>query len=78
MKTEIEYTNHTLYIFFDGEIDKKGINRLKHKLYHILNEYQIVDIIMDIRNAKLIAQDSFYDFLDDYDAMYGGNLEVVE
>lgn len=77
-KTEIEYSRDTLYINLEGMVNKKNIQVLKRKLYHILDEYAIMDIVIDIKNTRLLDKDAFYELLDDYDIQYGGNLEVME
>ena len=77
-KTEIEFSKNTLYINIEGIINKKNIQSLKKKVFYIIDEYNINNIVVDIRKMKTMDQDAFYDFLDDYDIEYGGNLEVVE
>lgn len=77
-KTEIEFSRNTLYISVRGIANKKNIAELKRKLYYILNEYGIVDIIIDIKDVVAMDKEAFYDLLDDYDIRYGGNLSVAE
>lgn len=77
-KTEIEFSKNTLYITVKGMANKKNIIELKRKLYYILNEYGIADIIIDIKDVALLDKETFYDMLDDYDIRYGGNLNVLE
>lgn len=77
-KTEIEFSRNTLYVSIKGIATIKNITELKRKLYYILNEYGITDIILDIKDVVSMDKNAFYDFLDDYDIRYGGNLSVVE
>lgn len=77
-KDTMEYTKDTLFISVEGVVNKNHIRELKRKLYSILNEYSIEDIIIDLSNIHEMDQDAFYDFLDDYDIKYGGNLVVTE
>ncbi len=77
-KTDIEYSRDTLYVNLEGIVNKKNIQILKKKLYYILDEYNILDIVINIQNTRMIDKDEFYELLDDYDIKYGGNLEVVE
>ncbi len=77
-KTDIEYSRDTLYVNLEGIVNKKNIQILKKKLYCILDEYNILDIVINIQNTRMIDKDEFYELLDDYDIKYGGNLEVVE
>ncbi len=77
-KTDMEYSRDTLYVNLEGIVNKKNIQILKKKLYYILDEYNILDIVINIHNTRMIDKDEFYELLDDYDIKYGGNLEVVE
>lgn len=77
-KTEIEFSKNTLYVSVKGMANKKNIIELKRKLYYILNEYGIADIVIDIKDVAFLDKETFYDMLDDYDIKYGGNLSVVE
>lgn len=77
-KSEIEFSKNTLYISVKGIANNKNIIELKRKLYYILNEYGMTDIIIDIRDVISLDKEAFYDMLDDYDIKYGGNLNIVE
>jgi len=77
-KTEIEFSKNVLYVSIYGMATTKNILELKRKLYYILNEYGVTDIIVDIKKVVAMDKEAFYDFLDDYDIKYGGNLSVVE
>ena len=77
LETTMEYTRNTLYVKIQGCANKKGIQDLKRKMYHIIDDYDITDIVINIKGLKEIDKECFYDFLDDYDIEYGGNLEVV-
>ncbi len=74
---KMEYTKNTLYISLKGHVHKKGVLELKRKLYHILDDYGVMDIILDIRETSYVDRETFYSFLDDYDSKYGGNLDVI-
>lgn len=78
MKTEIIYSKNTLFITLEGMLLKKQILTLKRKIYYILNEYGVEDIVIDLKQINQIDKEAFYEFLDEYDIKYGGNLEVVE
>lgn len=73
----IEYSKNTLFINIEGLVNKNNINDLKRKLYNIISEYSISDIVIDISKTNDIDKEAFYDFLDDYDIKYGGNLVVM-
>lgn len=77
-KTDIEYSRNTLYISVTGIVNKKNVDQLKRKMYYIINEYGIGNIIIDIKGVINMDKDAFYQFLDDYDVEYGGNLNIVD
>lgn len=77
-KEEFVYHNKTLFINLNGEYNSKNINTLKRKLYSIIDQYGINDIIINQRHITEINKSAFYDMLDEYDIKYGGNLIVEE
>ena len=77
-KEEFIYHNHTLFVNLNGEYTSKNISILKRKLYSIIDQYGINDIIIDQRHITQMDKSAFYDMLDDYDVKYGGNLTVEE
>lgn len=78
MKTDIIYSKNTLYITVEGMLLKKQITTLKQKIYYIINEYSVEDIVIDLKNINSYDKEAFYEFLDDYDIKFGGNLAVIE
>lgn len=78
VKMDFMYTKSTLFITLNGIINKKNISTLKRKMYYIVDEYEIDNIVIDIKNIHTMDYDAFYDFLDNYDIKYQGHLEVVE
>ena len=78
LKTEIEFSRNTLYVSMKGMANSKNILELKRKLYYMLNEYGVTDIIIDIKDVVALDKETFYEMLDDYDIKYGGNLNVIE
>ncbi|MDD2181489.1 MAG: hypothetical protein PHW32_03865 [Bacilli bacterium] len=77
-KTEIEFSRNTLYINIEGNVNRDNLVRLKQKIYYIIDEYNVFDIVINVKNSEYVDTDAFYNFLDEYDIKYGGNLIVVE
>ena len=77
-KTEFIYHNQTLFVNLNGEYNSKNISILKRKLYSIIDQYGINDIVIDRKQITQFDKNAFYDMLDDYDIKYGGNLIVDE
>ena len=72
------YQDNTLYITMSGVYSNRGINKLKQKMYDIVDRYGINDIVIDKKGITHINGSSFYDMLDEYDDKYGGNIIVEE
>lgn len=77
-KMDFTYTKSVLFITLNGIINKKDILTLKRKMYYIIDEYKIDNIVLDIKNINNMDYDEFYNFLDNYDIKYNGHLEVIE
>ena len=77
-KTDIEFSKNTLYIDTEGPINKKNILKLKKKLYYIIEEYNIGDIVLNIKKSNDIDEQALYNFLDEYDELYGGNITLMD
>ena len=69
-KTEIEFSRNTLYINVEGNVNRDNLVRLKQKIYYIIDEYNVFDIVINVKNSEYLDTE--------YDIKYGGNLIVVE
>ncbi|MDD2518872.1 MAG: hypothetical protein PHI05_03295 [Bacilli bacterium] len=77
-KTEIEFSKNTLYINILGNVNRDSLLKLRQKMYYIIDEYNVFDIVINVKNSEYVDMDAFYNFLDEYDIKYGGNLIVVD
>lgn len=77
-KTDIEFTKNTLFIDIEGPINRKNILKLKRKLYYITNEYNIGDIILDIHKSDNIDEEALYNFLEEYEHTFEGNISIMD
>lgn len=66
MKTDIIYSDDTLFIYLEGNINKKGIKKLKDKMNNIINEYQINDVVIDTKNIIENNDIFFNDLVSEY------------
>lgn len=78
MKTDMVYSYDVLYVNVEGNLSKKDVSSLQKKMYAVISEYGIEDIVIDIKGTNKIDKNAFYDMLDDYDLRYGGNLKIME
>lgn len=74
MKTDIVYSDETLFIYLEGNMNKKEIKKLKDKMDNIINEYQINDIVLDTKN--LLKNDS--SFFNELISEYKSNEVVIK
>ncbi len=77
-KTDIEFSKNTLYIDIEGPVNKKNIQKLKRKLYYIVEEYSIGDVVLNVEKGKDIDEQALYNFLDEFDEIYGGNITIMD
>lgn len=77
-KTDIEFCRNTLYIDVEGIINKKNLTNLKKKLYYISSEYSIGKVVLNIQKGKNIDKIALYDFLYEYDEIYGGTITITD
>lgn len=77
-KEEFVYHNRTLFINLSGDYNRKNIGTLKNKMYSIIEQYGIDDIVINKQRISNMDNNAFYDMLDDYDVKYGGKLIVEE
>lgn len=73
---EIYYTNDKLYISITDSISFSLINKLKKKMYHILDIYKINNIEIDIENNDKYDETLIDDLINDYDNKYKGIIIV--
>lgn len=72
------YQDNTLFITMSGVYTNRGINKMKQKMYDIIDRYGINDIVINKKGITHINGSSFYDMLDECDDKYGGNIIVEE
>ncbi len=77
-KTDIEFSKNTLYIDIEGVINKRNLRKLRKKLYYIANEYDVGEIVINTRKGTNIDEEALYNFLDEYDDLYGDNLTIID
>ena len=45
----IFYSNNTLYVNFSDNIDELSISKLRSRVFNILNDYDIENIVLNIK-----------------------------
>lgn len=76
MKTNIIYTNNILTVYFEGGIKKKSLNSFKRKLFSIVDEYQIDNIVFDLSNSDF--NDDLNFLIEDYSRKYNNEIRIIQ
>lgn len=76
MIKDIIFNRNVLSIYLENKINKKNIQILRKRLYYIINEYGVSNIVIHLNNITYMDAEAFYDFLDEYDDEFGGHLKL--
>lgn len=76
MIKDIIFNRNVLSIYLENKINKKNIQILRKRLYYIINEYGVSNIVIHLNNITYMDTETFYDFLDEYDDEFGGHLKL--
>lgn len=76
MKTNIIYTNNILTVYFSGGIRKRSLNSFKKKLFNIVDEYQIDNIVFDLSNSAISDDLNF--LIEDYSKRYNNEIRIIQ
>lgn len=75
MKSDIVYTDETLFVYLEGSMNKKSINTLRKKIYNIVDDYQINDVVIDLKNVR--KKDKNFDLLlKEYQEIYNSEIKL--
>lgn len=71
----IYYMNNTLYVNLNDYIDDMSINNLKSRVFNILDDYDIKNIVLNIISNN---KDNYLidEFIKEYHSKYSGNLLI--
>lgn len=71
----IFYNNNTLYINLEEEINEYNMNKLKSRVFKIVRDYNIDDVILKVNFYK---KDNYLlkDFLNEYENTIGGHIKI--
>ena len=70
----IYYTEKTLYVNLENNLDMDLLNNLKKKVFGILDDYNIENIVIQkgYNDNKVLLDD----FVNEYKNKYNGNIKV--
>lgn len=71
----IFYNDNTLFVSIYEELNSYNVNRLKLRVFKIVTEYDIENVVLSINNCK---KNSYLlkDFINEYEATFNGHIKV--
>ncbi len=71
----IFYNDNTLFVNIYEELNSCNVNRLKLRVFKIVTEYDIENVVLSINNCK---KNSYLlkDFINEYEATFNGHIKV--
>ncbi len=71
----IFYNDNTLFVNIYEELNSYNVNRLKLRVFKIVTEYDIENVVLSINNCK---KNSYLlkDFINEYAATFNGHIKV--
>lgn len=73
---DIFYTNETLYVNMN-KIDKSAINIMQKRVFRIIEDYDIDNIVLRIPKIYDAKSDLFSPFVSAYRKKHNGNLKIM-
>ena len=67
MREDIIYSGDTLYVYLDGNMNKRKLKKLRSKVNTIVNDYKINDLIFDTHNLEEYNDKYFDNLVTGYD-----------
>lgn len=71
----IFYNDNTLFVNIYEELNSYNVNRLKLRVFKIVTEYDIENVVLSINNCK---KNSYLlkDFINEYEATFNGHIKA--
>ena len=71
----IFYSNETLFVDLFGEVE---INKVRNKVFSILNEYNISNLEINVKEVFEYKSGTIRDLTNDYHRMYKGKFKITK
>ena len=71
----IFYSDNTLFVNIYEELNSYNVNRLKLRVFKIVREYDIENVVLSINNCK---KNSYLlkDFINEYEVTFNSHIKV--
>ena len=72
---DIFYSDNTLFVNIYEELNSYNVNRLKLRVFKIVTEYDIENVVLSINNCK---KNSYLlkDFINEYEVTFNSHIKV--
>ncbi len=71
----IFYSNETLFVDLFGEVE---IKKVRNKVFSILNEYNISNLEINVKEVFEYKSGTIRDLKNDYNRMYKGKFKITK
>ena len=71
----IFYNDNTLFVNIYEELNSYNVNRLKLRVFKIVTEYDIENVVLSINNCKKNSY-LLQDFINEYETTFNGHIKV--
>lgn len=71
---DIFYTDNTLYVNFENIASSNEILKMKKRVFKILEDYSIDNIVLNIITDDRISSDLLDSFIEEYNHKYTGKI----
>lgn len=71
---DIFYTDNTLYVNMDNVTSNSEVNRMKKRVFKILDDYSIDNVVLNIITDDNISSDLLDSFVSEYNQKYNGKI----
>lgn len=73
----IVYKNDTLFVDLKGDLDDLTINEMKNRLFSILDQYDVDNVIINTKEVFNSNKRVFNTFLNEYRRNYKGKIKLL-
>lgn len=70
------YKDDTLFVDLVGVVGYKEVNMTKQRLFSVLDQYEVDNVVVNVRKAFKINRNVMNSFVNDYHKNYSGNLLI--
>jgi UTP:GlnB (protein PII) uridylyltransferase len=70
------YKDDTLFVDLIGIVGIKEVDVMKERVFSILNQYEVDNVVINLKNAFKINKNMMNNFINEYHKNYKGNILI--